>query len=141
MSPEALERRRASSRARHRKNRADAAKRGMCMGCYKRKPAKGKNCERCLERLRKYAKKRREEVAEGDCKRCYIRPASDGLKTCADCRNKGKLVLRNLRAEAIEFGMCSVCRARPTADGRRCCEYCSTWRFRRKANQEWLDGR
>jgi 5-methylcytosine-specific restriction endonuclease McrA len=97
---------------------------GLCSGCNN--PAReGKTqCNKCVERRRKFAKKKRED---GYCIQvgCWNIP-TNGKVRCAKCTNKRSKYDKKVRKERIANGLCGQC-GKPHDESTKLCAPCKKY--------------
>lgn len=86
---------------------------------------------------RSYYKVRRQR---GLCGTCGQRPATEGLTTCAECREHQKQATRDspVRARRIASGVCAHCGSRPPLAGKLQCAVCSGYE-KKRAKQRYAN--
>lgn len=101
--------------------------------CINDTPPKVKS-KRAKEYEKEWARKKRKECAEkGICTICFKRPATQGYKTCNECRTRTNRQRKELYQAATGctprflfdgINLCSKCGKRPPMEGHKMCQQC-----------------
>ena len=116
--------------------RMNRKKNGLCTNCGKPIDREGSICNKCLEEMSDYAKKRRELlISIGICPICGQNEIFKNERSCPECKaklsiyNKKRIdhkreYARQIVAKRREQGLCARCGQRKPEEGYKMCSVC-----------------